>query len=156
VLGRLKAAFGAAAARRSLRSLRELASLDPPSALRGVLRTPSQRSGGAGEVVMLKVYSSMIQALGMLRVALTQIERHDRDLGNQLRRAASSVALNIAEGSGSHGGTRLARYRTALGSARETVACLDVAVALGYVERVESALQTQLHEVQAMLVALVR
>ena len=105
---------------------------------------------------MLKVYSSMIQALGMLRVALTQIERHDRDLGNQLRRAASSVALNIAEGSGSHGGTRLARYRTALGSARETVACLDVAVALGYVERVESALQTQLHEVQAMLVALVR
>jgi len=31
-----------------------------------------------------------------------------------------------------------------------------VAVALGYVERVESALQTQLHEVQAMLVALVR
>jgi four helix bundle protein len=105
---------------------------------------------------MLKVYSSMIQAVGMLREVLAQIERHDRDLGNQLRRAASSVALNIAEGSGSHGGTRLARYRTALGSARETVACLDVAVALGYVERVEGPLQSQLHQVQAMLVALVR
>jgi len=64
--------------------------------------------------------------------------------------------LNIAEGSGSHGGTKLARYRTALGSARETRACLDVALALGYVERVEEALQSQLDQVQAMLAALVR
>jgi four helix bundle protein len=105
---------------------------------------------------MLKVYSTMIRVLGMLRAVLTQIERHDRDLGNQLRRAASSVALNIQEGSGSHGGTRLARYRTALGSARETGACLDVALALGYVERVDAELLDQLSQVQAMLVALVR
>jgi four helix bundle protein len=66
------------------------------------------------------------------------------------------VALNIAEGSGSHGGTKLARYRTALGSARETVACLDVAVALGYVAQLDGALQSQLHQVQAMLMSLVR
>jgi four helix bundle protein len=79
-----------------------------------------------------------------------------KDLGNQLRRAASSVALNIAEGSGSHGGTRLARYRTALGSARETEACLDVAVALGYVAALDSRLLQSLGEVQAMLGALVR
>jgi len=105
---------------------------------------------------MLKVYSSMIGVLGMLRGVLTQIERHDKDLGNQLRRAASSVALNIAEGSGSHGGTKLARYRTALGSARETVACIDVATALGYVEGVDGQLASQLSAVQAMLVALVR
>ncbi len=105
---------------------------------------------------MLKVYSVMLQVLGRLRAVLTLIERHDKDLGNQLRRAASSVALNIAEGSGSHGGTRLARYRTALGSARETSACLDVAVALGHVEGVDRALRASLNEVQAMLVALVR
>jgi len=62
----------------------------------------------------------------------------------------------LAEGSGSQGGTRTARYRTALGSARETGACLDVAVALGYVELVEGELLEQLNQVQAMLVALVR
>jgi hypothetical protein len=64
---------------------------------------------------------------------------------------------HVPEGSGSHGGTRLARYRTALGSARETGgACLDVAVALGCVEAVDEELLTRLDRVRAMLAGLVR
>ena len=103
---------------------------------------------------MLQIYSTMIDALRMLRPVLVAIERHDADLGKQLRRAAASVALNLAEGSGSAAGTRTARYRTALGSARETGACLDVAEALGYCADVDAALRGKLAIVISGLVKL--
>ena len=60
--------------------------------------------------------------------------------------------MNLCEGSGSHGGTRRERYRNALGSARETGACIDVAVALGYVESVDAGLLDALDKVRATLV----
>jgi four helix bundle protein len=62
------------------------------------------------------------------------------------------VALNISEASGSSGGTRRERYRNALGSARETGACIDVALALGYVESVDAGLLDALDKVRATLV----
>ena len=104
---------------------------------------------------MLRAYDVMIDVLRRLRPVLVQIEKHDRDLGNQLRRAAASVALNMGEASGSSGGTRTARYRTALGSARETGACLDVAVALGYVGEVDAEMLARLDRVRAVLARVV-
>ena len=82
---------------------------------------------------MLKVYDAAIEMLRELVPVIVQIEKkRDIDLARELKRAASSVPLNMAQASGSRGGIRNARYRTALGSARETGACLDVAQAFGY------------------------
>jgi four helix bundle protein len=104
---------------------------------------------------MLRIYDTMINALTLLRPVIEQIERNDRDLGNQLRRCASSVALNMAEGSGSRGGNRNVRYRSALGSTRETMACLDVAVALGYVESIDARIRESLESVRRVLTSVV-
>jgi len=101
---------------------------------------------------MLRIYETMIGVMGRLKPVMMQIETHDRDLARQLRRASSSVALNISEASGSSGGTRRERYRNALGSARETGACIDVAVALGYIESVDASLLDALDKVRATLV----
>src|SRR5258706_4672111 len=83
---------------------------------------------------MLRIHDDMLDAVRLMRGLLGAIERRDPDLARQLRRAASSVVLNIAEGSGSFGRMRTARYRKALGSARETPACPRVPEAFGYVQ----------------------
>jgi four helix bundle protein len=72
-----------------------------------------------------------------------------------LRRASSSVALNLAEGRYSRGKNRAARYHTALGSARETWSCLEVAEAAGYIKALEPALIARLNHVTGSLVRLV-
>jgi four helix bundle protein len=100
---------------------------------------------------MLRIYSNVIEVLRALRPVVALIEAHDRDLARQLRRAASSAALNMCEGSGSRGGTRRERYQNALGSARETGACLDVAIAIGYVQEIDAEIIAQLDRVRATL-----
>jgi len=104
----------------------------------------------------MRIYDVMIQVIVGLRPVVRKIERFDGDLVKQTRRAANSVALNLAEGSGSSGGVRTQRYRTALGSARETWACLDVAEANGYVDAVDAELRTKLSQVIATLIKVTR
>jgi four helix bundle protein len=130
---------------------RRLAALTCPA--RGAFRrAPSRSREGEKELAMLRIYSTILEVVGALRPVVAAIEAHDRDLARQLRRAAASVALNVQEGSGAHGGTRRERYRNALGSARETGACLDVAIALGYVEHVDAGILDALDKVRATLV----
>jgi len=101
---------------------------------------------------MLRIYAVILDVLRDLRPVVAQIETHDRDLGRQLRRAATSIALNCCEASGCYGGTRRERYRNALGSARETGACLVAAMALGFVEAIDASLLDRLDHVRAVLV----
>ena len=76
---------------------------------------------------MLRIYQVVLSLIEGLRPVVRRIELRDKDLGRQLRRASSSIALNMAEGMYSRGANREARYHSALGSARETLACLEVA-----------------------------
>jgi len=100
---------------------------------------------------MLRVYSLILDVTSAFRPHLERIKRHDPDLATQMRRALQSVTLNTAEGSGSQGKSQRARYFNALGSQRETRACLDVAVALGYIEPIDRALDDKLDHVTAVL-----
>ena len=77
-------------------------------------------------------YQLSLKGVRAVRPLLERIQKHDADLARQLRRCLASVPLNIAEGSESRGKNRLSRYATAMGSAREVVACLQTAEALGY------------------------
>ena len=101
---------------------------------------------------MLRIHDDMLDALRLMRTVIAAIERRDADLARQLRRAASSVVLNLAEGSGSFGRVRTARYRTALGSARETLSCLRVAEAFGYVDAMPQGLLGRIDRVVGTLV----
>jgi four helix bundle protein len=101
---------------------------------------------------MLRIHDDMLDVIRSMRGALGTIDKRDADLVRQLRRAASSVVLNIAEGSGSFGRVRTVRYRTALGSARETLACLQTAEAFGYVEPVSSKMIESMNRIIGTLV----
>ena len=80
----------------------------------------------------LRIHHVAIEAITLLRPLVRAVERHDRDLGRQMRRSASSVPLNIHEGAYSQGRNRNARLHNALASAKETLSALEVAVAWGY------------------------
>jgi four helix bundle protein len=104
---------------------------------------------------MLRIYPVILEVLRQLRPVLRRIELKDRDLARQLRRCSVSIALNVAEGMYSRGNNRGARYHSALGSARETLACLEVAEACGYIASADAALIEQLRRVVGTLVKLV-
>ncbi len=103
---------------------------------------------------MLRIYHVVLAVLKQLQPALRRLELSDRDLARQLRRCSSSVALNLAEGMYSRGRNRAARYHNALGSARETLACLEVAVVRSYVQQ-DEGLHDQLDRIVATRVMLV-
>ena len=98
------------------------------------------------------VYDCSLELITQLVAPAAALERRDRDLANHLRRAASSIVLNIAEGRRREGKDERYHFRVAAGSAEETRACLQVAAAWGHLDaaKTEAPLAT-LERVVAML-----
>jgi four helix bundle protein len=83
---------------------------------------------------MFDAFEVSLQLIGALRAPLAKLQSLDSDLANQLRRAASSVSLNLGEGRRRAGRDRSFHFRVAAGSAGEVRAALVVAQAWGHLE----------------------
>jgi len=91
------------------------------------MNEPIQRTHPRFETYELAL--DMISAISPLAA---RMRSRDAALARQLRDAANSVALNIAEGRLKVGQGRLHQWRVAAGSLAESRACLDVAERWGY------------------------
>jgi four helix bundle protein len=80
-----------------------------------------------------------LEVLAIIRPLVPVIECHDRDLADQLKRAATSVVLNLAEGSRSAKGNKPKHFAIAHGSAGEVRAALRAAVAWGWIDESAAA-----------------
>jgi len=104
---------------------------------------------------MLRIYPVVLEVIVTLRPVMAVIDRKDRDLGRQLRRCSQSAGLNLAEGMYSRGRNRAAKYHVALGSAREMLACLELAEAFGYTGALDERVRGCLNRIVGTLVRLV-
>jgi len=79
-------------------------------------------------------------------------------LTSQLRRAAASIAANIAEGCGKNGQQELAHFlNTALGSANETEYFILLAKDLHFIAETDHhKLEIAVNEIKAMLIKLIQ
>ncbi|MFK8003949.1 MAG: four helix bundle protein, partial [Polyangiales bacterium] len=86
-----------------------------------------------------RVLDASSELISALVPVVASVGRHDRSLRDQLRRAATSIPLHLAEGFGQQGGHKKQRFSTALGSAREVTAILEVARRWQYVSVADAA-----------------
>ena len=91
---------------------------------------------------MFVTYGASIDLIHNLRDVVPAIKRHDRDLADQIQRAASSVALNLSEGQRRTAGNQRNHYESAHGSANEVKAALDLAEAWGWIANTEAPRKT--------------
>src|SRR5688572_16416042 len=105
----------------------------------------------------LDVYQAAIEFLVVADTIATDLPRGRSYLADQLRRAASSISFNIAEGAGEFAAADKARfYRIARRSATESAAILDACRVLSLTGKpISQAGRALLLRVVAMLTAMV-
>jgi four helix bundle protein len=104
----------------------------------------------------LDVYQAAIQFLVLADTVAGELPRGRGYLADQLRRAASSIAFNIAEGAGEFAPADKARfYRMARRSATESAAILDGCRVLSLTTDESPAGRAVLLRIVAMLTAMV-
>jgi four helix bundle protein len=84
-------------------------------------------------IMRLRIYSVALEIVALVARLALEVKRHDPDLARQMKKASTSVALNLAEGEYSRGGNQLARFQDAMASANETVACVEASIAAEYI-----------------------
>lgn len=82
---------------------------------------------------MLGIHPVVLELVRRLAPGLPLASGSEWSLGDPLERALISIPLNVSEGAYSRGKNPHARYQTAAGSAREALACLETAEALGWI-----------------------
>ena len=83
-------------------------------------------------------YDVAIEIAQLMRPLIEKIRRHDKDLADQGRSAAQSIANNTAEGRRRFKGDRVHLFQIALGSTGETESTVHQGVAWGYLEEDET------------------
>jgi four helix bundle protein len=83
---------------------------------------------------MLDAQLLVLDLIRALRPLCEQIARQSADLADQLRRAATSVMLNLGEGVRRTGRDKTRAYRIAAAEAQEVRIALEAAVAWGWVD----------------------
>jgi four helix bundle protein len=103
----------------------------------------------------LKIYPVVLQLVRQLAPLVRVLRQRSLPLADQMERALISIPLNIAEGAYSRGRNRQARFQTAAASARETLACLETAEAMGFIGPMDPALGALFNQVIGTLVRLI-
>jgi len=104
----------------------------------------------------LDVYSLTLDFITYANRLLADLPRGNRPLADQLSRASTSIALNLAEGVGKHSAAEKRRfYIIARGSAFESAATLDVLLRLELITAEKHAIgKTLIERIVSMLVKL--
>jgi four helix bundle protein len=103
----------------------------------------------------LKIYPVVLELVRRLSPVVRMLRSRSPALADQMERAMISIPLNVAEGAYSRGRNRQARFQSAAASAREALACLETAEAMGFVGPLDPELGALFNRVIGTLVRLI-